>query len=118
MACRQLLYHWCVLGNTYRVYLGKKRNSKQKLVDTLRKKTEWHMPDGCKFVVMAEVKDCYAILTDRVPNGGVMGCFEIEAVHDTTVRHAIIGRRLDLCLCSSTEAVFRPMDEQHRISAE
>lgn len=55
VAYHQLLYHWLVPGNTYHVYLDKK-NSRQRRVDTLRKKTSWSMPNGCVLACMEEVE--------------------------------------------------------------
>ena len=52
----QLLYHWLVGGNTYYVYLDKKKNSRQRRVETLRRKTEMYMPDGCRLGCMEEVE--------------------------------------------------------------
>jgi hypothetical protein len=56
VAYHQLLYHWLVPGNAYHVYLDKKKNSRQRRVDTLRKKTEWRMPNGCELACMEEVE--------------------------------------------------------------
>ncbi len=56
VAYHQLLYHWLVAGNTYHVYLDKKKNSRQRRVDTLRKKTERYMPSGCRLACMEEVE--------------------------------------------------------------
>ena len=56
VAYHQLLYHWLVAGNTYHVYLDKKKNSRQRRIDTLRKKTEWSMPSGCVLACMEEVE--------------------------------------------------------------
>ncbi|MCR5393356.1 MAG: DUF3800 domain-containing protein [Olsenella sp.] len=56
VAYHQLLYHWLVSGNTYHVYLDKKMNSRQRRVDTLRRKTERSMSSGCELACMEEVE--------------------------------------------------------------
>lgn len=52
----QLLYHWLVPPNAYHVYLDEKRNSKQRRVDVLKRKTEAYMADGCSLECMEEVR--------------------------------------------------------------
>lgn len=56
VAYHQLLYHWLVAGNTYHVYLDKKKNSAKRRVETLRRKTELRMPSGCALACMEEVE--------------------------------------------------------------
>jgi hypothetical protein len=56
VAYHQLLYHWLNPENVYHIYLDKKKNSRQRRVDTLRRKTEWSMPNGCKLACMEEVE--------------------------------------------------------------
>lgn len=52
----QLLCHWLEAGNTYHIYLDKKKNTRQKRVDTLRKKTAASMPHDCSLACMEEVE--------------------------------------------------------------
>ena len=56
VAYHQLLYHWLTMGNTYHIYLDKKKNSAKRRVETLRRQTEQCMPDGCSLACMEEVE--------------------------------------------------------------
>ena len=51
----QLLYHWLVPPNTYHVYLDEKRDSRQRRVEVLKRKTGEYMPSGCTLACMEEV---------------------------------------------------------------
>lgn len=51
----QLLYHWLVPGNSYYVYLDRKKNARQRRVDELRHKTARDMPSRCSLACMEEV---------------------------------------------------------------
>ena len=91
VAYHQLLFHWLVPGNTYHVYLDKKKNSRRRRVDTLRWKTEWYMPSGCKLACMEEVesRECALVQVSDL----LIGC--IFSHHLRTNHAMLFNRRTD-----------------------
>lgn len=82
----QLLYHWLVQGNVYYVYLDKKKNSKRRRLDTLRRKTELYMPAGCELACMEEVESSECVLVQVADL--LIGCMGYEwNGHTDSVKH-------------------------------
>lgn len=97
VAYHQLLYHWLVHGNTYHVYLDKKKNSRQRRVDTLRRKTERYMPNGCELACMEEVesRECALVQVADL----LIGCMGYEwNGHTNPARYPDASRfKVELC---------------------
>lgn len=93
----QLLYHWLVSGNSYYVYLDRKKNSGQRRIDVLKAKTEQYMPSGCRLVCMEEVESRESVLVQMADL--LIGCmgFEWNSHTDLTKHPDASPFKVELC---------------------